>query len=90
MAPETQTQTAKSVFREMKSRASSYGKNFAVVGAMFSATECLVESVSRPVDKFCHLQIYFNCTKHIQTHLLVSICSIEEKQIFKMEQWQDV
>ena len=46
MAPETQQQTARSVFREMKSRAASYGKNFAVVGAMFSATECVVESVS--------------------------------------------
>ena len=39
-------ETARSVFNEMKSRAGSYGKNFAVVGAMFSATECAVESVS--------------------------------------------
>ena len=39
-----QDQSAKAIFKEMKSRAASYGKNFAVVGAMFSATECLVES----------------------------------------------
>ena len=43
---DSQNQTARSVFKEMKSRASSYGKNFAVVGAMFSATECVLESVS--------------------------------------------
>ena len=45
VAPDTQNQTAKSIFKEMKSRAASYGKNFAVVGAMFSATECVLESV---------------------------------------------
>jgi len=50
MAPETQQQTARSVFREMKSRAASYGKNFAVVGAMFSATECVVESYRGKTD----------------------------------------
>ena len=37
-------QTAKQVFNEMKARAGSYAKNFAVVGAMFSSTECLIES----------------------------------------------
>ena len=37
-------QTAKQVFNEMKTRAGSYAKNFAVVGAMFSSTECLIES----------------------------------------------
>ena len=38
--------SARAVFREMGQRASSYGKNFGVVGAMFSGTECVVESVS--------------------------------------------
>lgn len=39
-------QSAKAILRDMKSRAVSYGKNFGVVGFMFSGTECLVESVS--------------------------------------------
>ena len=38
--------SARAVLREMGQRASSYGKNFGVVGAMFSGTECVVESVS--------------------------------------------
>ncbi|CAH3110561.1 unnamed protein product [Pocillopora meandrina] len=37
-------QSAKAILRDMKSRAVSYGKNFGVVGLMFSGTECLVES----------------------------------------------
>eukprot|EP00112_Aurelia_sp_Birch-Aquarium-sp1_P007742 Seg1845.12 transcript_id=Seg1845.12/GoldUCD/mRNA.D3Y31 product="Mitochondrial import inner membrane translocase subunit Tim22" protein_id=Seg1845.12/GoldUCD/D3Y31 len=47
---DSQNQTARSVFKEMKSRASSYGKNFAVVGAMFSATECVLESYRGKTD----------------------------------------
>lgn len=37
-------QTAKEIMKDMRSRAGSYARNFAVVGAMFSATECLIES----------------------------------------------
>ncbi|XP_031557338.1 mitochondrial import inner membrane translocase subunit Tim22-like [Actinia tenebrosa] len=37
-------QSAKAILKDMRARASSYGKNFAVVGLMFSGTECLVES----------------------------------------------
>lgn len=39
-----QDQSAKAMLQEMKGRATSYAKNFAVVGAMFSASECMIES----------------------------------------------
>lgn len=38
-------QTARDAVREMTQRGGSYARNFAVVGAMFSGTECLLESV---------------------------------------------
>ncbi|XP_033747994.1 mitochondrial import inner membrane translocase subunit Tim22-like [Pecten maximus] len=40
----TETPTTKMVLQEMKARSWSYGKNFAIVGAMFATTECLIES----------------------------------------------
>lgn len=40
------TPTAREVLRDMGQRGMSYAKNFAIVGAMFSCTECLIESVS--------------------------------------------
>lgn len=42
----TETPTTRMVLREMKTRAMSYGKNFALVGALFAGTECCLESVS--------------------------------------------
>lgn len=41
----TETPTTKMVLKEMKARTISYGKNFALVGAMFAGTECTVESI---------------------------------------------
>ncbi|XP_042298351.1 mitochondrial import inner membrane translocase subunit Tim22 [Sceloporus undulatus] len=38
------TPTAREVLKDMGQRGLSYAKNFAIVGAMFSCTECLVES----------------------------------------------
>uniref|UniRef100_UPI00398F211D mitochondrial import inner membrane translocase subunit Tim22 isoform X2 n=1 Tax=Pristiophorus japonicus TaxID=55135 RepID=UPI00398F211D len=38
------TPTAREVLRDMGQRGMSYAKNFAIVGAMFSCTECIVES----------------------------------------------
>lgn len=46
-APTTAKQlSTREVMREIGRRGMSYGKNFAVVGAMFSGTECLIETVS--------------------------------------------
>lgn len=42
----TETPTVKLVAQEMKLRTISYAKNFAMIGAMFAGTECLIESVS--------------------------------------------
>lgn len=39
------TQTAREIFRDMRATTHSYAKNFAVIGMMFSAVECTIESV---------------------------------------------
>lgn len=43
----TETPTTRMVLKEMRARFWSYGKNFAIVGAMFAGTECCLETVSR-------------------------------------------
>jgi len=40
-----ETQTVRQVLREMKVKTLSYAKNFAILGAMFAANECTIESV---------------------------------------------
>ena len=52
MHPE-KTQTAREIFREMRQATHSYGKNFAVIGAVFSAVECVIESVSSYFYNLC-------------------------------------
>lgn len=40
------TQTAREIFREMRSTTHGYAKNFATIGLLFSAVECTIETVS--------------------------------------------
>ncbi|GLV36789.1 uncharacterized protein CBL_02376 [Carabus blaptoides fortunei] len=39
-----ETQTAREVLRDMKNTTLSYAKNFALIGAVFAAVECTIES----------------------------------------------
>ncbi|XP_044762987.1 mitochondrial import inner membrane translocase subunit Tim22 [Coccinella septempunctata] len=49
-ATEVENQTARQVFREMKTTTLSYAKNFALIGALFSAVECSIESMRGKSD----------------------------------------
>uniref|UniRef100_G3MSJ0 Mitochondrial import inner membrane translocase subunit TIM22 n=1 Tax=Amblyomma maculatum TaxID=34609 RepID=G3MSJ0_AMBMU len=42
--------TVRQVFADMKSKSVSYAKNFAIVGAMFAAIECTIESHRAKTD----------------------------------------
>ena len=44
-------QTVREIFREMRASTHAYGKNFALIGMVFSAVECSVESVSKIIDE---------------------------------------
>ena len=39
----TETPTARLVLQEMKAQMCQYAKNFALIGAMFAGTECLMK-----------------------------------------------
>lgn len=43
---EVKQQTAREVFKEMRATTHSYAKNFAMIGMVFSAVECTIETVS--------------------------------------------
>lgn len=43
-------QTARQIFKEMRTATHSYGKNFAMIGAVFSAVECTIESCRGKTD----------------------------------------
>lgn len=43
-------QTAREIFREMRAATHSYGKNFALIGMVFSAVECQIESSRGKTD----------------------------------------
>ncbi|KAJ8982246.1 hypothetical protein NQ317_013548 [Molorchus minor] len=47
---DTQVQTARQVFKEMKTTTLGYAKNFAVIGALFSGIECTIESARGKSD----------------------------------------
>ncbi|KAK9501169.1 hypothetical protein O3M35_002254 [Rhynocoris fuscipes] len=47
---EVRPQTAREIFREMKMTSLGYAKNFALVGAVFSAVECTIESARGKTD----------------------------------------
>lgn len=49
-ATDFQKQTVKSVLLDMKTRTLSQAKNFAILGAMFSITECTIESYRAKTD----------------------------------------
>ena len=49
----TETPTVRLVLKEMKARTVSYAKNFALIGAMFAGTECVIESVCISFKSLC-------------------------------------
>ncbi len=64
----TETPTVRLILKEMKARMSSYGKNFAVIGLMFAATECAIESVGRHAEDMLRIDKF--STRQIRTFLV--------------------
>ena len=52
------TISTRQALREMLDRGKSLAKNFALIGAMFAGTECLLESVSLPPSPPPHTHTY--------------------------------
>jgi hypothetical protein len=50
-------QQLRAVGRDMATRSWSLGKNFAAVGALYSTTECVIESVSLLIGMF-HVSLF--------------------------------
>ncbi|RWS24435.1 mitochondrial import inner membrane translocase subunit Tim22-like protein [Leptotrombidium deliense] len=47
---EPEKQTVKQILREMRGKMATHAKNFAILGAMFAATECTIESYRAKSD----------------------------------------
>lgn len=52
-------QSARQVFKEMKTTTLGYAKNFAVLGLLFSGVECTIESVS--IVAYVYTIVAFHC-----------------------------
>lgn len=70
-------QTAREIFREMRGTTHGYAKNFAVIGLLFSAVECTIETVS--------FGLYFT-----ETTIYIILRRVEVKVIGKMERMRAV
>lgn len=69
------TPTAREVLKDMGQRGMSYAKNFAIVGAMFSCTECIIESVSHIIP-LCPYVFCLDWRAH-----LFSCCKKKKSQV---------
>lgn len=84
-------QTAREVFRDMRATTHSYAKNFAMIGMVFSAVECTIETVIDPntyktKKYFCVLWIEAaNAANLFYLIFFINFFRVAEKVIGKME-----
>lgn len=64
--PPGQQETVKEILREMKTSSLGYAKNFALLGAVFSGVECIVETVCTQLPT----QTIFYCVHFIFMFIL--------------------